>query len=86
MSYLPKSRFGLFGILLIPLSLPVIAGTPVAASHGIECVRVGYSVGGLIPFPLVVAREKTLFEQFGLESQVVDFTIAREVFRELKTK
>lgn len=66
----------------------------------------GYSVGGLIPFPVVLARENKIFEQLGLDvgalvsgdlqyasskqsvplSRVVDFAIAREVFRELQTK
>jgi ABC-type nitrate/sulfonate/bicarbonate transport system substrate-binding protein len=35
-------------------------------------VRVGYSVGGLIPFPVVIAKEKNLFEPLGLELELIN--------------
>jgi NitT/TauT family transport system substrate-binding protein len=44
----------------------------IAASRDIERVRVGYSVGGLIPFPLIVARENKLFDQLGLDVEFIN--------------
>jgi NitT/TauT family transport system substrate-binding protein len=38
----------------------------------LEKVRVGYSVGGLIPFPVVVARESKIFEQLGLDVELIN--------------
>jgi NitT/TauT family transport system substrate-binding protein len=38
----------------------------------LERVRVGYSVGGLIPFPVVVAKENQLFEPLGLEIELIN--------------
>jgi len=43
-----------------------------AATRDVERVRVGYSVGGLIPFPVVVARENNLFEPLGLEIELIN--------------
>lgn len=43
------------------------AGAPAA-----ERVRIGYSVGGLIPFPLIVAKEKRFFEDAGLEAELIN--------------
>ncbi|HSF58197.1 MAG TPA: ABC transporter substrate-binding protein, partial [Candidatus Binatia bacterium] len=43
-----------------------------AYSANLERVRVGYSVGGLIPFPVVVARENKLFEPLGLEIELIN--------------
>jgi NitT/TauT family transport system substrate-binding protein len=37
-----------------------------------EKVRIGYSVGGLIPFPLIVAKENRFFEQAGLEVELIN--------------
>jgi NitT/TauT family transport system substrate-binding protein len=71
MRYLAKWRFWLCGVL-ITLSLVVVTRTTVAATRDIERVRVGYSVGGLIPFPLVVAREKKLFDQLGLDVELIN--------------
>src|SRR6266550_7161476 len=65
-----KAQFLLFGILI---GL-VASGAPasLAATKDIERVRVGYSVGGLIPFPVVVARETRLFEQLGLDVELIN--------------
>src|SRR6266581_8821196 len=64
-----KAQSLLFGILI---GL-VASGAPasLAATKDIERVRVGYSVGGLIPFPVVVARETRLFEQLGLDVELI---------------
>jgi NitT/TauT family transport system substrate-binding protein len=35
-------------------------------------VRIGYSVGGLIPFPLIVAKENRFFEQAGLDVELIN--------------
>jgi NitT/TauT family transport system substrate-binding protein len=43
-----------------------------AAGRDVERVRVGYSVGGLIPFPVVVATENKLFEQLGLDVELIN--------------
>ena len=43
-----------------------------AATRDLEKVRAGYSVGGLIPFPAVVAKENRLFEQLGLEVELIN--------------
>ena len=43
-----------------------------AATRDIERVRVGYSVGGLIPFPVVVARENKFFEHLGLDVELIN--------------
>jgi ABC-type nitrate/sulfonate/bicarbonate transport system substrate-binding protein len=43
-----------------------------AAGREIERVRVGYSVGGLIPLPLTVARESRIFEQLGLDVELIN--------------
>ncbi len=43
-----------------------------AASRELEKVRVGYSVGGLIPFPLIVAKENRFFEQAGLDVELIN--------------
>src|SRR5262245_45109754 len=42
------------------------------ATRDVERVRVGYSVGGLIPFPVVVAKENNLFEPLGLEMELIN--------------
>ena len=43
-----------------------------AATRDLERVRIGYSVGGLIPFPLIVAKENRFFEQAGLEVELIN--------------
>ena len=65
-----KAQSLLFGILI---GL-VAGGAPasLAATKDIERVRVGYSVGGLIPFPVVAARETRLFEQLGLDVELIN--------------
>lgn len=48
------------------------ARASIAHAGNLERVRVGYSVGGMIPFPLVVAREKRIFEQLGLDVEFIN--------------
>ena len=43
-----------------------------AATRDIERIQVGYSVGGLIPFPVVVARENKFFEHLGLDVELIN--------------
>jgi NitT/TauT family transport system substrate-binding protein len=58
-------------VVLIALAV-ACAQTSAAATRDLERVRVGYSVGGLIPFPVVVARENNLFEPLGLEIELIN--------------
>ena len=44
----------------------------VAASRELEKVRIGYSVGGLIPFPIIVAKENRFFEQAGFDVELIN--------------
>ena len=48
------------------------AGAAAAASKELERVRIGYSVGGLIPFPLIVAKENRFFEQAGFDAELIN--------------
>jgi ABC-type nitrate/sulfonate/bicarbonate transport system substrate-binding protein len=43
-----------------------------SATRELERVRIGYSVGGLIPLPVVLARETKLFEQAGLDVELIN--------------
>lgn len=43
-----------------------------AASKELEKVRIGYSVGGLIPFPIIVAKEHHFFEQAGFDVELIN--------------
>ena len=57
------------GLVVALVSLGAAAITCPAT---LERVQVGYSVGGLIPFPVVVARENKLFEQLGLDVELIN--------------
>ncbi|HEY7220375.1 MAG TPA: ABC transporter substrate-binding protein [Candidatus Binatia bacterium] len=43
-----------------------------AAGRELEKVRIGYSVGGLIPFPIIVAKENRFFEQAGFDVELIN--------------
>jgi NitT/TauT family transport system substrate-binding protein len=58
-------------VILIALAV-ACAQTSTAATRDLERIRVGYSVGGLIPFPVVVAKENNLFERLGLELELIN--------------
>jgi ABC-type nitrate/sulfonate/bicarbonate transport system substrate-binding protein len=57
--------------VLVALALFDAQALP-AAARDLERVRVGYSVGGLIPFPVIVARENHLFEPLGLDVELIN--------------
>jgi len=67
-------RFNLAIVLTLMLgALSFINQAPVhGAGHELEKVRIGYSVGGLIPFPLIVAKENRFFEQAGLDVELIN--------------
>jgi NitT/TauT family transport system substrate-binding protein len=70
MHSLPKSNHFLLGILI---AFTITFVQPVgAATRDIERIRVGYSVGGLIPFPVVVAQENKFFEHLGLDVELIN--------------
>jgi len=61
--------------LVAALSIPIVlcsSVSAIAASREIERVRIGYSVGGLIPFPLIVAKENHFFEQAGFDVELIN--------------
>jgi NitT/TauT family transport system substrate-binding protein len=57
--------------LCVGLSAAIAQSSP-AATRDLERVRAGYSVGGLIPFPVVVAKENKIFEQLGLNLELIN--------------
>ena len=58
-----------FAGLVVALAV-ALGASSVGYAANLERVRVGYSVGGLIPFPVVVARENNFFEPLGLEIEL----------------
>jgi ABC-type nitrate/sulfonate/bicarbonate transport system substrate-binding protein len=60
-------------LVLTAVMLVILAGRATfAATAELEKVRIGYSAGGLIPFPLIVAKENRLFEQAGLDVELIN--------------
>jgi NitT/TauT family transport system substrate-binding protein len=60
-------------LILILLAVCVASVQPnEAAGKELEKVRIGYSVGGLIPFPIIVAKENRLFEQAGFDAELIN--------------
>jgi len=60
-------------LVLTVVMLVILAGRATfAATAELEKVRIGYSAGGLIPFPLIVAKETRLFEQAGLDVELIN--------------
>lgn len=57
---------------LVILSSLFLLNTAGAAARDLERVRIGYSVGGLIPFPLIVAKENRFFEQAGFDVELIN--------------
>ncbi len=67
-----KFRFKLV-LTLVFVVVPFFTRAPArGASHELEKVRIGYSVGGLIPFPLIVAKENRFFEQAGFDVELIN--------------
>jgi len=60
-----------FAGLIVALGM-ALGSASTAHTATLERVRVGYSVGGLIPFPVVVARENKIFEPLGLEVELIN--------------
>jgi ABC-type nitrate/sulfonate/bicarbonate transport system substrate-binding protein len=58
--------------LALAMLLSLSGGTVTAATKELEKVRIGYSVGGLIPFPLIVAKENRFFEQAGFDVELIN--------------
>ena len=58
----------LSSVLLSTIERPAYS----AASRELEKVRIGYSVGRLIPFPLIVAKENRFFEQAGFDAELIN--------------
>jgi NitT/TauT family transport system substrate-binding protein len=56
-------------VVALSVSLGAVA---VACPATLERIRVGYSVGGLIPFPVVVARENKFFEHLSLDVELIN--------------
>jgi NitT/TauT family transport system substrate-binding protein len=61
----------IFAGLVVALAV-ALGASSLGYAATLERVRVGYSVGGLIPFPVVVARENNLFEPLGLEIELIN--------------
>jgi ABC-type nitrate/sulfonate/bicarbonate transport system substrate-binding protein len=59
-------------VLLVQLVLFPTERLALAAIRDLERVRIGYSVGGLIPFPLTVAKENRFFEQAGFDAELIN--------------
>ena len=59
-------------VLLVQLVLFPTAQLARAATRDLERLRIGYSVGGLIPFPLIVAKENRFFEQAGFAAELIN--------------
>ena len=65
-------RFALVLALTVAVLASLASRMTFAAGREMEKVRIGYSVGGLIPFPLIVAKENRFFEQAGLEVELIN--------------
>jgi NitT/TauT family transport system substrate-binding protein len=68
---LKRSNF-LLCIVVLTIAIFAAQNSAFGAGQELERVRVGYSVGGLIPFPLVVAHERKIFEQVGLGVELIN--------------
>jgi len=68
------TKFRIFAYVLLVLSVLFFFPTQpaAAATRDLERVRIGYSVGGLIPFPLIVAKESKFFEQAGFDAELIN--------------
>lgn len=64
-----RSVRSVLAILVLLCSLVSLAE---AATRDLERVRIGYSVGGLIPFPLIIAKENRFFEQAGFDAELIN--------------
>ena len=60
------------GLVLILFAVCALAQSGETAAKELEKVRIGYSIGGLIPFPIIVAKENRLFEQAGFDVELIN--------------
>ena len=67
-----KFQIFAYGLLVVSVLFLVPAQLTTAATRDLERVRIGYSVGGLIPFPLIVAKENRFFEQAGFDAELIN--------------
>jgi len=67
-----KCRLAIVVILLLGAISFIVQQPLYGAGRESEKVRIGYSVGGLIPFPLIVAKENRFFEQAGLDVELIN--------------
>ncbi len=59
-------------VIFVQLVLYFTAQLALAATRELEKVRIAYSVGGLIPFPITVAKENRFFEQAGFDAELIN--------------
>ena len=67
-----SAKFAIVLALTAALLASLADRTTLAATRELEKVRIGYSVGGLIPFPLIVAKENRFFEQAGYDVELIN--------------
>ena len=68
-----KIKLAIVLMLLLLSALPITSWQAAyGAERELEKVRIGYSVGGLIPFPLIVAKERRFFEQAGFDVELIN--------------
>ncbi len=67
-------KFKLAIVLTVVLGafLSLTGRSAYSAGRELEKVRIGYSIGGLIPFPIIVAKENHFFEQAGLAVELIN--------------
>jgi ABC-type nitrate/sulfonate/bicarbonate transport system substrate-binding protein len=66
------AKLGIVWALTAILSASFASVGSIAAGAELEKVRIGYSVGGLIPFPPIVAKENRFFEQAGFDVELIN--------------
>jgi ABC-type nitrate/sulfonate/bicarbonate transport system substrate-binding protein len=66
------TKFAIVLALTVAMLASLASRMTFGAGREMEKVRIGYSVGGLIPFPLIVAKENRFFEQAGLEVELIN--------------
>ena len=67
-----SAKFAIVLALTVAMLASLASRMTFAASREMEKVRIGYSVGGLIPFPLIVAKENRFFEQAGYDVELIN--------------
>lgn len=65
-------RLALGAAFAVAALIALTHGPAAGAANELEKVRIGYSVGGLIPFPLIVAKDNRFFEQAGFDAELIN--------------